>query len=267
MNRLLRALGALASTLLFLLLALHLLRPGHNVFADDFHIFRELQRAVEPADTSWVGFHEQAGRRLVYSVAQPQADPIALAKKLQLAETLLLLVEDDQRQATTVRPPEPPTTHTPVWVWLVNGSLLLLFYRLHPFGTLWRCWQTRRLASSQRGLLVAVLLLSLALADLLPDWFSSLAIQQKMLGQVPRPHRVFRIWRGSHQGLVVGLYQDVPAGLEERLSRALSLGPGDRLRVVRLLEPAPKEFPYLTLMVLAGVLLLRRATRKTGTPT
>ena len=228
------------------LVVLMSLNPG------GFHTFRNLQRAVEPADQVFVSFYDRAdGRRQVDCSSLPGAPRSTVDSKLRLAQTLLLLGPGDGLLEHTT-PPRAAQSDEEKWFFV--GLSFLLFASLllaNPVGRLLGSWRTRQRRSSQVKLALGCATLLTPVLMLLPGALSNLWLNARVVAVAGPSQQTFRVWRHDRQGIVV-LAAQPTAALHGRLVKALKLSPQDRLDV-QAAPPSPDRLAVWPLLL--GVLL------------
>jgi hypothetical protein len=254
----------LALRFLFNYLALSLWSLGLLLLitASDFTVFRNLQRAIEPADRVFIGVKDHAnGRRELQCQISPGASQVLLTK-LDLAHTLLLLEPGDLILEEHVPSGPGPSLCERAFFGFLTGLFLGALVWINPAGRLARCWRTRHLRPSQVKLSLAFALLASPGLSLMPRAVSDCYLQARVAAVVQQPHQVFRTWRGGHQGIVLVVYGPT-AQLQPALSRALKLSPQDRLAVVSAPPPVAPASPSLwpgLLCLMAALLWVARST-------
>lgn len=198
---------------------------------DSFTTYRNLQRAVEPADKVFIGVRQHAnGRRQLDCLIHPGAHRATLASKLELGNTLLLLEPGDLIREQQVAPQPPPDPAETRFFMALSWLVVLPLLAANPVGRLRGCWRTRQRRSSQVKLALACALLLSPILSQLPGALSNLWLRARVSYVLGQPQQTFRVWRNGHQGIVV-LVSAPSAHLQAELARALQLGPQDRLTV------------------------------------
>lgn len=212
----------------------------------NYWVFRDLQRAIEPDDTVMIWLRENDnGQRQLDCSLLPGADRQILAKKLQAADTLLLLNTEDPVEVKEVQPCPPRTSQEDFNLNLSSCILLSILFAANPAGRLARCWKTRHHRRSRIKLTVIFTIMTLPLLCNLWPGASRLYWQNRVASLVSQPHQTFYSVRDGHKGLVVLVYTAAP-GLQAELEKALNLTSQDRLSVVQVAPPIEVNPPSHT---------------------